>query len=66
MQVDEVEVMVLHKYFGEYISEIQYNSCKVKVKIKLSLCLTKHHAIKTYWESGSTASHILDLNTRWR
>jgi hypothetical protein len=22
---------------------------KVKVKIKLSLCLTKHHTMKTYW-----------------
>jgi hypothetical protein len=22
---------------------------KVKVKIKLSLCLTKHHAMNTYW-----------------
>jgi hypothetical protein len=21
----------------------------VKVKVKLSLCLTKHHAMKTYW-----------------
>jgi len=22
---------------------------KVKVKVKLSLCLTKHHVMKTYW-----------------
>jgi hypothetical protein len=22
---------------------------KVKKKVKLSLCLTKHHAMKTYW-----------------
>jgi hypothetical protein len=22
---------------------------KVKVKVKFSLCLTKHHAMKTYW-----------------
>jgi hypothetical protein len=22
---------------------------KVKVKVKLSLCLTKHHAMKEYW-----------------
>jgi len=26
----------------------------------LSLCLTKHQAMKTYWRS------ILDLGTRWR
>jgi hypothetical protein len=25
---------------------------KVKAKVKLSLCLTKHHAMKTYWGSG--------------
>jgi hypothetical protein len=34
--------------------------------VKLSLCLTKHHAMKTYWESGDTAPRILDLDTRWR
>jgi hypothetical protein len=37
-----------------------------KVKVKLSLCLTKHHAMKTYWGSGSIAPRILDLCTRWR
>jgi hypothetical protein len=25
------------------------NILKAKVKVKLSLCLTKHHAMKTYW-----------------
>jgi hypothetical protein len=39
---------------------------KVKVKIKLSLCLTKHYAVKAYWGSGGIAPHILDLGTRWR
>jgi hypothetical protein len=37
-----------------------------KVKVKLSLCLTKHHAIRTYWGSGGIAPRILDLGTRWR
>jgi hypothetical protein len=36
------------------------------VKVKLSLCLTKHHAMKTYWGSGGTAPCILDLGTRCR
>jgi hypothetical protein len=31
-----------------------------------SLCLTKHHIMRTYWGSGGTASRILDLGTRWR
>jgi hypothetical protein len=38
----------------------------VKVKVNLSLCLTKHHAMKTYWGSGGIAPRILDLGTRWR
>jgi hypothetical protein len=37
-----------------------------KVKLKLSLYLTKHHAMKTYWRSGGIAPRILDLGTRWR
>jgi hypothetical protein len=37
-----------------------------KVKLKFSLCLTKHHAMKTYWGSGDTAPRILDFGTRWR
>jgi hypothetical protein len=32
----------------------------------LSLCLTKHHAMKTYCGSGGIAPRILDLGTRWR
>jgi hypothetical protein len=30
-----------------------------KVKLKLSLCLTKHHAMKAYWGSGGIAPLIL-------
>jgi hypothetical protein len=36
------------------------------VKVKLSQCLTKHHAMKTYWGSGDIAPRILDVGTRWR
>jgi len=27
--------------------------------------LTEHHAMQVYWGSGSIASHVLDLGTRW-
>jgi hypothetical protein len=37
-----------------------------KVKVKLFLCLTKHHAMKTYWGSGDVTPRILDFGTRWR
>jgi hypothetical protein len=30
-------------------------------KVKLSQCLTKHYAMKTYWGSGGIAPLILDL-----
>jgi hypothetical protein len=46
-----------------YILEVIVN---IKVKVKLSMCLTKHHAMKTYWGSGGIAPHILDLGSRWR
>jgi hypothetical protein len=39
---------------------------KGKGKVKLSLCLTKHHAMKMYWVRGGTAPRILDLGARWR
>jgi hypothetical protein len=37
---------------------------KVKVKVNLSLFLTKHYAMKTYRVSGGIAALILDLDTR--
>jgi hypothetical protein len=45
---------------------IENNIGKVKVKVKLYMCLTKHHTMKTYWWSGGIAPRILDLGTRWR
>jgi hypothetical protein len=30
-----------------------------EVKVKLSLCLIKHHAMKAYWEIGSIVPCIL-------
>jgi hypothetical protein len=38
----------------------------VKVHVKLSLRLTKHHATKTYWGSECVAPRVLDLGTRWK
>jgi hypothetical protein len=33
----------------------------VRIKVKLTLCSTKHHAMKTYWGSGGIAPRILTL-----
>jgi hypothetical protein len=38
---------------------ILHGKLNVKVKVKLFLCLTKHHAMKTYWGSGGIAARIL-------
>jgi len=37
-----------------------------QIMAKLSLYLTKHHAMKTYWGNGGIAPRILNLGTRWR
>jgi hypothetical protein len=43
------------------------NALRILVgKVKFSLCLTKHHAMKTYWGNGGIAPRVLDLGTRWR
>jgi hypothetical protein len=31
----------------------------IRVKVKLSLCLAKHHAMKAYWASGGITPRIL-------
>jgi hypothetical protein len=55
------------KCCGTYLDLREMNQIEViKVKVKLSPCLTKHHAMKTYWGSGDIAPCILDLGTRWR
>jgi hypothetical protein len=46
--------------------EVHLLQTKVKVTAKLFLCLTKHHAMKTYRGSGGIATRILNLGCRWR
>jgi hypothetical protein len=55
--------------FSEKISHNVYYQVSLlvcTVKVKLSLCLTKYHAIKMYWGGGGTAPRILDSGTRNR
>jgi len=51
--------MFLHMFLS---AELHF----VKVSVKLSLCLTKQHAMKTHWGSEGIAPRILKLRTRWR
>jgi hypothetical protein len=34
-------------------------------KVKLSLCLSEHHAMKAYWRNGSIAPHVRNVGTKW-
>jgi hypothetical protein len=44
-----------------------YEVCPLICKrLKLTLCITKYHAMRTYWGSGDVAPHILNLGARWR
>jgi len=54
--------MSMHDLFRAlFMTKLTQNfPVKVKVKVKLSMCLTKHHAMKTYWWSGCIALRILN------
>jgi hypothetical protein len=47
-------------YFAKLHSKIAF----MKVKGKVSLYITKYHAMKRYWGSGWVAPRIIDLDTR--
>jgi hypothetical protein len=47
-------------------SELIASYGKVKAKANLSLCLTKYHAMKTYWGTGGIGPWVLHLCARWR
>jgi hypothetical protein len=46
-------------YTARRLVTVREISTWLKVKVKLSLRLTKHHAMKTYWGSGIIAPRIL-------
>jgi hypothetical protein len=48
----------------EEVGKTTYLRDKVKVKVKLSLCLTKNQAMKTYGGTGDISPGIPDLGTR--
>jgi hypothetical protein len=43
----------------QYSSSSSSSSSSKDIKVKLSLCLTKHDAMKVYWGSGGIAPSIL-------
>jgi len=58
-----------NRYFRRQSSSrtfILYVLIAQHLKVKLSLFLTEHHAMKTYWESGGRDPRILNVGTRRR
>jgi hypothetical protein len=51
---------------GKHRLKVFEKRAKLRVKVDLSLCLMKHHAMKIYRGSGGIAPRILDLGTSWR
>jgi hypothetical protein len=64
LSLKRIDLLVPTLLGGHTDMAIPYIS--LRVKVKLSLCLTKHHAMKAYWGSGGIAPRFLDLGTRWR
>jgi hypothetical protein len=62
-----IQIFISQLHDSEHADKRAVMQCtKVKVKLKLSLCLTKHHTVKTYWGSGGIARRILHFGTRLR
>jgi hypothetical protein len=57
-----------HIEMSPLIAFISNLVCKIGTgkgkEVKLTLGLTKHHAMKTYWGCGGTAPRILKFDTR--
>jgi len=56
--------LCFHERFGGDVASLSTVKVKVKVNVKVSMCLNKHHAMRTHWGNGGIASRILDLGTR--
>jgi hypothetical protein len=54
----------MYLWFSVHISDLRHHV--FPTQLKLSLCLTKHHAMKTYWGRGSIAPRVLNRGSRWR
>jgi hypothetical protein len=64
---DRVHEKILHPHLKHLNPLLSLGDPRVCLDVKVkSLCLTKHHAMKTYSGSGCIAPRILDLGTRWR
>jgi hypothetical protein len=65
---DEKYAVVLREAWFELVAtdlKSTLSSFDIKVKVKLSLCLTKYHSMKIYWRNGDIPPRNLHLGTRW-
>jgi len=61
------EITSCSSHLSLQLASQQNSTCHMRcVWIKLYLCSTNNHVMKTYWENGGIAPRILNLITRWR
>jgi len=48
------------------VSPLVSVNAMIILKVKFSLCLTKHHTMKKFWGSRCISLCISNLDTRWR
>jgi len=62
--------LLIAELFNDDVSGVKIirspSSEMTDVKVKLSLSLPKHHAVKNYRCSGGIAPTILNLGSRWK
>jgi len=64
--LDECYPEVVPRKELRYLLDKKFKTLKIRknVKVKFSLSVTKHHAMKAYWEGGRISPCILDLGSR--
>jgi hypothetical protein len=67
--LENAELGIRSKKFILFIQVFCYGNVQfvqLRGKVNFSLCLTKHHTMKTYWDGGGIAPRSLNFGTIWR
>jgi hypothetical protein len=57
--INELEGYDMSLHFPLYVFVLDHVNIIIIIKVEVTSCLTKHHAMNTYWQSGGIAPRIL-------